>query len=378
MRAYFFFGWLLAAATLSARDYLVFFGTYTNALSQGIYVSRLDAETGKLTPPQLAAEVGNPNYVNFSPDGKYLYSSSSVSHPIHPGDGVLSAFAIDKKSGHLTLLNHESSGGNDPCYVSVDASGKMLMAANYDNGSVKSVPIQADGSLGDGGSFMQNFGHGPNKSRQMGPHAHFIAEDPGHHFALQCDLGTDKVMVYRLTPDQAALALNDPPFANVPPGSGPRHLAFSRDGRHAYVANEMGCTVTTFDWDAGQGTLNNGETISALPAGVSVRPSYTAAEILVSPDGRFVYVTLRGHDSVSVFAVDPSTGRLTLVQNVPSEGKVPRGLGIDPTGRWLITGHQQSNNAVEFAIDPQTGELTPTGVELKLGSPVDVKFTSAE
>lgn len=365
---------LMLATTLPAKEFLVYFGTYTNALSRGIYVSRLDAKTGKLSAPELAAAVGNPNFVNLSRDGKHLYSSSSVTDG---GDGFVSAFAVNKTSGQLTLLNQLSSGGKDPCHVSVDADDKTVFVANYDNGSVKSIPLLADGSLGSGGSLMLTSGRSVNPARQTGPHAHFITVDPSNHFALACNLGTDKVMIYRLNAD-STLTPNNPPFAIVPAGAGARHLVFSRDGQHAYVVNEMGCSVSLFDWDAKSGSLALRETVSALPSGVKVKPAYTAAEILLSPDGKFIYVTLRGHDSVTVFAVDKKSGQLTFVQNLPSGGKVPRGLGIDPTGHWLITGHQQSNNAVEFAIDIKTGKLTPTGAELKIGSPVDVKFVKAD
>ena len=199
-----------------------------------------------------------------------------------------------------------------------------------------------------------------------------MTADPSNRFALACDLGTDKVMVYKLT--DGILTPNDPPFATVPPGSGARHLAFSHDTKFAYVINEMACMITTFAWDSEKGKLNLIETVSALPPGVAVQNSFTAAEILVSPNGKFIYATIRGHDSVSVFAADTHSGKLTFVQNISAGGKVPRGLGIDPTGRWLVTANQKSENVVEFAIDAATGKLSPTGQELKIGSPVDVKF----
>ncbi len=360
------------AATASAESILVYFGTYTNALSRGIYVSRLDADTGRLSAPELAAETPSPCFINVSPDEKFLYAANSVKTFNGENAGAVSAFAIDKVSGKLKLLNEKSSGGGGPCHVSVDATGKTLFAANYGGGSVKSISLNKDGSLGDGGNFFQFHGHSVNTNRQAGPHAHFMTTDPSNRFTLACDLGTDKVMVYKLT--DGILTPNDLPFATVPPGSGARHLAFSRDGKFAHVINEIGCTITTFAWDSNKGKLDLVETISALPPGVAVQNSFTAAEILVSPNGKYVYTTIRGHDSVSVFAVDAHNGKLTFVQNISAGGKVPRGLGIDPTGRWLITANQKSDNAVEFAIDALTGKLSPTGQELKIGAPVDVKF----
>jgi 6-phosphogluconolactonase len=364
---------LLAFATAaSAENFLVYFGTYTNALSRGIYVSRLDADTGKLSTPELAAITPSPCFINFSPDKKFLYAANSVKTFNGENAGAVSAFAIDKISGQLKLLNQKSSGGGGPCHVSVDATGKNLFAANYGGGSVKSIPLNKDGSLGDGGDFFQFHGRGANTNRQASPHAHFITADPSNRFALACDLGTDKVMIYKLA--NGILTPNNPPFATVPPGSGARHLAFSRDGKFVFVIGEMACTITTFAWDFEKVKLDLVETVSALPSDVAVQNSFTAAEILVHLSGKFVYATVRGHDSVSVFAADVQSGKLTFAQNISAGGKVPRGLGIDPTGRWLITANQKSDNAVEFAIDATTGKLSPTGQELKIGSPVDVKF----
>ena len=366
---------LLAFASLaSAENLFVYFGTYTNALSRGIYVARLDADTGKLSAPELAAETPSPCFLAVSPDEKFLYAANSV--PTFHGEksGAVSAFAIDKTSGKLTLLNQKSSGGAGPCHVSVDASGKVLLAANYGGGSVKSFRLDRDGSIGATDTFMQHHGSSVNPNRQSAPHAHFICADPSNHFALACDLGTDKVMIYTLDANTGELTSGRPPSAAVPPGSGARHLAFSRDGKFLHVINEMTCTITTFAWNSASGKLDLVETVSALPPGVAVQNDYTAAEILVHPAGKFVYATLRGHDSVSVFAADARSGRLTFLQNVSAGGKTPRGLGMDPSGRWLIVGNQKTDNAAEFWIDLTTGKLSPTGQELKIGSPVDVKF----
>jgi 6-phosphogluconolactonase len=284
---------------------------------------------------------------------------------------------IDKISGKLTLLNQKSSGGAGPCHVSVDAN--VLLVANYNGGSVKSFLLETNGGIGAAGSFFQHGGSSVNTNRQASPHAHFITTDPSNRFALACDLGTDRVMIYTLDTNTAELDVRSGfSTTTVPPGSGARHLAFSRDGKFIHVVNEMACTVTTFAWDSEKGKLDLLETISALPPGVAVQPEFTAAEILIHPSGKFVYATLRGHDSVSVFAANERSGRLTFVQNVSAGGKVPRGLGIDPTGRWLITANQKSENVVEFKIDAATGKLSPTGQEIKIGSPVDVKFVSGK
>ena len=363
---------LAFASVASAENLLVYFGTYTNALSRGIYVARLDTDTGKLSAPELAAETPSPCFLAVSPDTKFLYAANSV--PTFHGEksGAVSAFAIDKTSGKLKLLAQTSSVGAGPCHVSAEATGKTLLVANYGDGSVTSIPLNRDGSFGEGGSSIRFYGHGVNTNRQTRPHAHFITPDPSDHFALACDLGTDRVMICKLA--GGVLTTNETPFATVPPGSGARHLVFSHDGKFVHAINEMACTITTFAWDSASGKLDMVETVSALPPGVVVQNDYTAAEILVHTAGKFVYATLRGHDSVSVFVADARSGRLTFLQNVSAGGKTPRGLGIDPSGRWLIVGNQKSDNAVEFGIDTPTGKLSPTGQELKIGSPVDVKF----
>jgi len=369
---------LALAATASAENFLVFFGTYTNALSRGIYVARLDAGTGKLSAPELAAETASPCYLAVAPGGKFLYAANSVKnfsdYSIENGGGAVSAFAIDNTSGRLALLDQKCSGGAGPCHVSVDASGKILFVANYSSGSVKAFLLESNGAIGAGGDCVSRVGHSVNASRQSSAHAHFICADPSNRFALACDLGTDEILV---SPFDTATAGLHPALVeafSVPPGSGARHLAFSRDGKFVHVINEIACTVTTFAWDSKNGKLDLIETISALPPEVPVQNSFAAAEILVHPDGKFVYATVRGHDSVSVFAADVRSGRLTFVQNISAGGNVPRGLGLDPTGRWLMVANQKSDNAVEFAVDAQTGKLSPAGRALKIGSPVDVKF----
>jgi 6-phosphogluconolactonase len=368
-------GFVMLGATLPAKEFFVYFGTYTEGLSKGIYVSRLDSVSGRLSPPELAVATPDPSFLTISPDKNHLYAANEISGP---KNGMVSAFAIDKSSGQLTLLNQKDSDGVSPCHVSVDARGKTLFVANYNSGNVKSVPVLGDGSLGDGGSLIGYQGHGVNPDRQKSPHAHFMTVDPSDHFALGCDLGTDKIMIYRLNPQDSSLVPNDPPFGVVPPGSGPRHLAFSRDGRFAYVINEMGCSVTLFAWDSQQGRLTEAETVSALPSGTPLESAYTGAEILVHPNGKYAYVSLRGHDSISVFVVDPKTRRLTLIQNISAGGKVPRGLGMDPTGHWLIVANQKTDNVVEYAIDVLTGKLTPTQTAFQVGAPVDVKFVKAD
>lgn len=363
---------IIVAVTIfpaTAGEYPVYFGTFTDKSSKGIYVSHLNSDSGKLSPPELAAEIPNPSFLAASPDGKFLYAAIRSENT-----NAVGAFAIAPGSGRLKLIDEKPSGGNGPCHVSVDAAGHAVFVANYSGGSIKSFHLGPAGRLADG-TFIQHHGGSVNTNRQNAAHAHFICADPTGRFVLACDLGLDKVMIYRLDPKKnAALTANTPPSASVPPGAGARHLAFNSDGKSAYVVNEMACSVTSFLWDATNGVLAGRENISLLPVGATLSDKFTAAEIAVRPDGRFIYATVRGHDSVSVLAVATNTGNLSLIQNISCGGKIPRGMGIDSAGRWLLVANQKSDSVAVFAVDATTGRLAPTGQTVHVGSPVDVEF----
>jgi len=368
---------LQSAPATRGRDCLVYFGTFTDESSKGIYGSKFDTNTGKLSEPNLAIATPSPNYLAVSPNGKFLYAATQVEMFKGKTGGAVSVFAIDGHSGNLKLLDEEFSGGTGPCHVGVDATGQTVFAANYSGGSVKSFHVNSDGTLADG-TFIQHQGHSVNANRQSAAHAHCFVPAPGGRFALACDLGMDKVLIYRFDPLDAVLSTNGQAYATVTPGSGPRHLAFSPNGKTVYVVNEMACTVAVFGWDGLNGKLDMRQTIRLLPPSVAVEDAYTAAEIAVRPDGRFVYASVRGHDSVSVLAVDRKSGDLSLVENAPSGGKVPRGMGIDPTGRWLIVANQGSGTASVFDISADTGHMIPVGQIRSVGTPVDVKFVLVE
>jgi 6-phosphogluconolactonase len=361
-------------AQAAPEQCLVYVGTYTGPKSQGIYAYRLDLKTGACTSLGLAAEAKSPSFLAIHPNRKFLYAVNEISDMGGKPTGGVSAFAIDAQTGKLKFLNHQPSQGAGPCHLVVDRTGKTVLVANYGGGSVASFPIQPDGQLAPAASAIQHHGHSVNASRQKEPHAHSINVDLGNRFAMAADLGLDKVLVYRLDPTTSKLTANDPPSASVQPGSGPRHFAFHPDGKRAYVINEILCTLTAFDYDAKAGKLTERQTLSTLPKGVAVKPEYSTAEVQVHPSGKFVYGSNRGHDTIAVFAVDESQGPLRLIGNTPTQGKTPRGFGIDPTGRFLLAGNQDSHTVVVFRIDPQTGALTPTGHTLEVGSPVCVKF----
>jgi len=364
------------AAHAAEKTMLVYIGTYTGAKSKGIYVSRFDADSGKLSAPELAAETKSPTFLALHPDGRVLYAANEIHNFNGKRSGAVSAFAIDEKTGKLNLLNEQPSGGDGPCHLAVDGTGKYVLVANYGSGSVAALPIEADGRLAEPSVTIRNEGSSVDPHRQSGPHAHFITTDPGNRFALSCDLGLDKVLVYRLnagkTAGSPALVANDPPSISVKPGSGPRHLAFHPNGRYVYLINEMGWTLTAFSYDARRGALEEIQTVSTVPekfAGENL-----SAEVQVHPSGKFVYASNRGHDSIAVFAIDSESGRLSYVEHQSTGGRTPRHFAIDPSGHWLLAENQESDSIVIFRIDSKTGRLSAMGQAVEAGSPVCAVF----
>jgi 6-phosphogluconolactonase len=366
---------LLAARTIAwtfeMDEYLMYVGTYTGGGSKGIYAYRFRPSSGLATPIGLAAESPNPSYLAVHPNNRFLYAVNEVSN--YDGkNGAVSAFSINAGTGRLTLLNKVSSRGSDPCYVTVDDTGSWLMAANYSSGNVSVFQIEDDGRLGALSAMVQHSGSGQDPRRQQSPHAHSVDLSPDGRFLLVSDLGLDKIMIYRFDDVKGTLTPNNPPFAKLTPGSGPRHLAFHPNGRLVYVIDELNSTVTEFAYDPDQGSLKERETISTLPQDFS--GSNTAAEIRVHPDGTFLYGSNRGHDSIAVFAIRGDKGIVEPVEYVSTQGKTPRTFAIDPTGKFLFAANQNSGNIVVFRIDRGTGKLTATGSVLKVPSPVCVLF----
>lgn len=378
--------WLAAApsaqspASPATGELLVYFGTYTGekTSSKGIYVSRLDLASGKLTEAELAGETTNPSFLAVHPTGRFLFAANEVREFEGKEGGSVSSFAVDRKTGKLTALNQQSSVGRGPAHLTVDKEGRNVLVANYGGGSVAVLPIGADGMLTPHTAFMQHTGTSVNPTRQKGPHAHSVNVNPGNRFAYVADLGIDKVMIYRFDPAKGTLAPADPPFAEVKPGSGPRHFSFHPQGRFAYVINELTLTVTAFRADPDRGSLTEIQTVSTLPAGETPQPGQSTAEVQVHPSGRFLYGSNRGHNSITVFTIDKNSGQLTFVQNEPTKGDAPRGFGIDPSGKYFLAGNQRSDSVIVYQIDQQTGRLTPTGQMLKVASPVSVKFIASE
>jgi 6-phosphogluconolactonase len=371
---------LLAAAAPAqySSKYLFYVGTYTEdgSKSKGIYAYQYDGKTYQITPLGLAAETTNPSFVAFHPNGRFLYAVNEVGNYKGPNSGGVSAFSIDRATGKLTFLNEVPSRGADPCYITVDRTGKYVMVANYTGGSLAVFPVLADGKLGEASAFVQHTSHGTNPTRQEGPHAHSIDLSPDNRFAMVDDLGLDELLVYKFDSAKGSLALNDPPFTKLAAGSGPRHFVLRPDGKFAYVVSEMRHSVTAFSNDAAGGRLQVLQTVTTLPKDFTGRND--DAEIAVHPSGKFLYASNRGDDSIAIYTIDQSKGTLALVGIVHTGGKEPRSFEIDPTGVLLFAENQKSDNIVIFRIDQKTGQLTPTGQVLEVGSPVCLKFVAVE
>ena len=345
---------VLNVSSFAMPSHLIFLGTYTRNGSRGIYAVRLDVETGALGTPTLAAESPNPAWITLSPDKKFLYA-------IHESQALALGFAVDTASAKLIpLAAAPSPAAQPPSHLAVDATGRTLLAANYREGYVAVMPIRANGTLGPP-TAIKHSGQGPNPTRQDQPHVHSVTLSPDNRFVIVCDLGLDKIYTYALDPVAAKLTPASPPFVATAPGAGPRHFKFGADGRHAYAINEMGGTIAVYEYAAATGALTPRQIVSTLPVGFT--GENTTAEIRVHPNGRFLYGSNRGHDSLAVFAIAPATGLLTPVEIVPSGGKAPRNFALSPNGAWLVCAHQDSGNLTVFRVDAATGRLSRTNGE---------------
>lgn len=352
----------LSASAMTSH--LIFLGTYTRNGSRGIYAVRLDAATGALSAPTLAAEVANPPWLVFSPDKKFLYTVSETT-------AQAVGFAVDAANAKLTPLPAAPSPtARPPSHLAVDATGRTLLAANYADGYVESMLIRADGTLGAPVKILHT--GASVHPRQTQSHAHSVTLSPDNRFVIVCDLGLDKIFTYALDPATAQLTPANPPWVTTAPGAGPRHFKFGADGKHAYALSEINNTVAAYDYDATRGALTPRQTLPTLPA--DFKGETTSAEVRVHPNGKFLYSSNRGHDSLAVFAIATTTGLLTPIEIVPSGGKVPRNFAFSPDGTWLVCAHQDSNNLTVFRVDPATGRLTRTASTANVPAAVCVLF----
>ncbi|REJ69502.1 MAG: lactonase family protein [Planctomycetota bacterium] len=356
-----FFSLLFAAAPLTAStaaaaedELLVFVSAFAEGRRGAIHAFRLDPAVGKLEPLARNADIESPFYMAISRDDRFLYATHAPGG--HGSDATESvvAFELAGRTGQLKRLNHQPSGGDVACYVDVDTTGDTLLVANYGDGSVAALPIAEDGSLGAARVRIQHQGSSVHPKRQRGPHAHSIVISPDNRFALVGDLGLDQVLVYQLEPAEARMTAATEPFARTAAGAGPRHLTFHPNGRHVYVINELDNTITLFDYDPQTATLESQQTIATLPADYEGQ-TYTA-DVKVTPDGRFLYGTNRGHDSIACYRID-ERGRLELLDIVPSGGAGPQNLAVTPGGELLLCANMPGNRVTLFRIDRDSGSL---------------------
>jgi 6-phosphogluconolactonase len=366
----------LAAQGVNARadERMAFVGTYTtDGRSEGIYRLFLDTTSGALRLSGLAAKAANPSYLALNPNGRVLYAVNELSEFQGEPTGAVSAFAIARGSGALTLLNQQKSHGKAPCYVSLDRTGRVVLVANYGGGSIATIPVRRDGRLDAPRTVVKHEGKGADAVRQTAPHAHCLVPDPTNRFAIAVDLGIDAVLTYRLDARAGSISVVAPGAATKP-GAGPRHLTFHPNGRYAYVVNELDSTLSVFTYDGEQGALNEVQVTSASPGGTV--PDNHPADVHVASSGRHLYLSNRGDDTIAVFVIDPASGQVTPVQQVASGGKSPRNFSLDPTGRFLVTANQRSDSIVSFRVDGESGRLTPTGSVVELALPVCVRWAS--
>lgn len=363
----------LATLPLSAAQHLLYVGTYTGPKSEGIYAFRYDDATGKASPLGLAAKSSNPSFLAIHPNGRFLYAVNETEEWQGKPGGFVTAFAIDPATGKLREIDQQSSMGGSPCHLSVDPTGNHVLVANYGGGSVLSLPIRPDGGLARHTFLSKHTGGSVDPARQKDPHAHSVNLSPDNRFAFVADLGTDRIHTYVFDSAKGLTAAKPHLDARLKPGSGPRHFSFSPDGHHAYVINEMACTITGFRYEGSTGRLSEVGSVPTVSPDTD-RKGLSTAEVRVHPSGKFVYGSNRGHDSIAVFERDTASGALTPVEVRKTGGQTPRNFTIDPSGRFLLAAGQNSHDIRSFAIDPKSGKLTPTDQRWEVGSPVCLRF----
>lgn len=355
-------------AQQASKEFYMIVGTYTAKTSKGIYVYRFNPTTGKLQFSSTVSGVKNPSFIAVSPTQEMVYSVGETD-----GDGTVNSFRFDRKQGVLSYLNSQSAGGPGSCHVTTDRTGKWVMVGNYGAGSLSILPVEADGTLGKATQTIQHTGSSVNKNRQEKPHVHSVNVAVNNTDVFVPDLGVDKVYTYQLDTQKGLLNPGKPAFTSSTPGSGPRHFVFSLNNKYAYVIEELTATVTAYRYE--KGTLKPIQTISTVPS------DYTGlkwdADIHVSADGKFLYASNRAHESITVYAIDAKTGKLTWVDNISVEGKTPRNFAIDPTGNYVLVANQDSDNVTVFSRDKKTGKLKYTGYSIEVSMPVCLKFADA-
>jgi 6-phosphogluconolactonase len=365
-----------------SRQRLVFVGTYTEPIrfgtgkilegkGKGIYVYRLDVSSGSMEQCNLAEGVPNPSYLAFDSSHRFLYAVNELKEFEGAPTGAVSAFSVDPDSGKLRFLNRKPTHGTDPCHLTVDKTERYVLVANFMSGSVCVLPIREDGSLGDATHVIQHRGSSADPIRQSGPHAHAVTLDATGRYAFVPDLGTDKLMVYTFDANRGKLEPNAEPWFEVAAGAGPRQLVMHPRGGYAYLINELDSTMMAFRYNGDRGILQEIQTLSTLPDDFT--GASTCAEVQISPSGKFLYGSNRGHDSIVIYAIDQMNGMLTYIGHASTQGKTPRHFVVGPAGEFLLAANQDTDNVVTFRLDSASGELLATGHSTDVPTPVCVK-----
>jgi 6-phosphogluconolactonase len=367
-------------------ELLVYVGTYTEKIlfgtgeifegqGEGIHIYTMNPATGSLTPRYTAGEIKNPSYLAFHPHRRLLYAVNELKSYKGEDTGTVSAFTLDPQDGRPEFINMVATHGTDPCHVTVDRSGRFALVANFASGSIAVLPIRRDGGLEEASEVIQHRGSGPDPVRQSGPHAHSVTLDASNRFAYVPDLGLDRLMIYRFDAERGTLKAHEQGCFETRPGAGPRHFVFHPGADFAYLINELDSTIVGLRWDEHEGTVEEIQTVSALPQ--AFQGDSTCADILVDPTGHFLYASNRGHDSIAIFRIEGSTGRLSPIGHESTRGKTPRNFTIDPSGTFLFAANQNDDTLVCFRIERGSGRLTFSGQITEAPTPVCVKIVES-
>jgi 6-phosphogluconolactonase len=343
----------------------LFVGTYTEKGSEGIYIYKFNIQTGDFELVTNTNQVKNPTFLELSKNGKIIYAANEIGQ-----SGQISTFSFDEKEGKITLLNSVSAQGDDPCHLQLNNENKLLVVGNYSGGNLSMYEVNNNGSLKENPQVINHQGTGPNKDRQEKPHVHSVNWAPNNKDLYVADLGIDKIMHYQLNKTTGKLEIGTPPFTEIDAGAGPRHLTFHPNGKFVYVIQELADQITGFSIK--NGSFSKIETIKTIPPDFK-GVNYTA-DIHISPDGRFLYGSNRGHNSLAIYSINQTNGKLKLIDNQSVMGDWPRNFMIEPTGKFLLVANQKTDNIVIFKINKTTGKLKPTGKQIKVSMPVCLKM----
>jgi 6-phosphogluconolactonase len=361
---------LLSGDNLTSLDFFV--GNFGIGQDGRIYFCRLDLKSGEISLIKENRGIDNPSFIEIDSSNRFLYAVNETEKSENYSGGFVSSFAIKRDDGSLRFINRQPTLGGSPCYITSDPADKFLLITNYSGGSIIVFPLLDAGNIGQNISFIQNTGRSVNPDRQKSPHPHSIFLSPDCHYAFVPDLGLDKILIYRFDQKSGKLTSNPFPYISLNPGAGPRHLTFHPFLKFAYCINELNSTITGFRYKPMNGKLTAIQTISTLPE--DFHGENYCADIHIHPDGKFLYGSNRGHNSIACYSLDQSKGKLKMTGCASTQGEWPRNFAIDPSGQYLLAANQRSNNIFTFRINKETGELTPTVFSIEINQPVCIRF----